>query len=264
MNPTKTVNDEYLPKITVENVRQALRSYLNSAAGIDRISGKMLRHLAPVIALPLYIIFQQSLTTGVFPAAWKTAIITPIYKAKGDKELASSNRPFCSILSKVLERLIKNLIWEAAICIKPIHNAQHGFCHQRSTLTNLLITDRIINEVLKDKASIDIIIIDFARAFDKVPHDLLLQRRMIPVQLLHWMRSYLGSRKQCVRLAGVLSFPQSVTSGTIQGSCLAPTCFTLFVDELFQALSAEILHSPTMLNLWLTFANFHLTLFKKV
>ena len=122
------------------------------------------------------------------------------------------------------------------------HNAQHRFCHQQSTLINRLLTDGIINEALNDKASVDIETIDFARAFDKVPHDLLLQtlqRRMIPVQLLNWMRSYLEDKKQCVRLAGVLSSHQSVTSGIIQGSCLAPTCLTLFIGELFQALSVE-------------------------
>ena len=131
---------------------------------------------------------------------------------------------------------MKDLIWEAAIRVKPIHNAQHGFCHQRLTLTNLLITDRIINEALNDKASIDIITNDFARALDKVPHYLLLQtlqRRMIPVQLLTWMRSYLEVKKQCIRLAGGLSSLQPVISSIIQGSCLALTCFTLFIDELF-------------------------------
>ena len=103
--PTKTVNDEYSFKIKVEDVHQALRSIPNSAAGIDGISSKMSCHLATVIALPLYIIFQLSSTTGAFPTAWKTAIIKPIYKGKGDKELASSYRPInlCSILSKVLE-----------------------------------------------------------------------------------------------------------------------------------------------------------------
>ena len=92
---------------------------------------------------------------------------------------------------------MKDLIWEAAIRIKQIHNAQHGFCYQRLTLTNLLITDRIINEALNDKASVDIATNDFARAFDKVPRDLFLQtlqRQIIPVQLLNWMRSYLENR----------------------------------------------------------------------
>ena len=134
---------------------------------------------------------------------------------------------------------MKDLIWEAAIRIKPVHNTQHGFCHQRSTLTNLLITDKIINEALNDKASVDIITIDFAQALDKVPHDLLLQilqPRMIPVLLLNWMQSYLEDRKQSVCLTGALSFPQPVTSSIIQCSCLAPTCFTLFINELFQAL----------------------------
>ena len=53
---------------------------------------------------------------------------------------------------------------------------------------------------------------------------------MIPVQLLNWIRSYLENRKQCVLLTGILSSPQSVTSGIIQGSYLAPTSFTLFID----------------------------------
>ena len=101
----------------------------------------------------------------------------PIYKGKKNKELAFSYRPInlCSTISKILEPLMKDLIWETTIYIKPIYNAKHGFCHRRSTLTNLLITNRIINEAFNDKTLVDFITIGFARAFDKVPHDLLLQ-----------------------------------------------------------------------------------------
>ena len=52
MYPTKTVNNDYLPNIAIENARQTLGSTQNFAAGTDAISDKLLRHLAPVISLP--------------------------------------------------------------------------------------------------------------------------------------------------------------------------------------------------------------------
>ena len=64
---------------------------------------------------------------------------TPIYKGKRGRELVFSCRPIdlCFTISKVLQRIMKDLMWQAVIPIKPFHNAQHGFCHQRLTLTNL-------------------------------------------------------------------------------------------------------------------------------
>ena len=61
---------------------------------------------------------------------------------------------------------MKNLKLEASIRIKLIPNAQYGFYYHLLTLTNLLITDRIINKSLNDKASFNIIKLDFVRAFD--------------------------------------------------------------------------------------------------
>lgn len=229
-----------LPNISIEIVRKALQSVPNTAAGPDGISGKLLKSLSTQLLYPLFLIFQKSLFQGIFPAEWKMAYITPIYKGQGDKELASSYRPvsLCSTLGKTMERLIRDQLITAATFAKPLCQSQHGFLAGKSTISNLLITDRIVNESLNAGDSVDIISVDFARAFDKVPHYLLLsvlRKRGIPDMLLRWLKSYLSLRKQRVR-TNVLSDEKTVLSGVIQGSCLGTTLFVLFIDDLLWSL----------------------------
>jgi hypothetical protein len=96
--------------VSLYDTMAALSSSSNSAAGPDGISGNLLRSLAPVIALPVSIIFQQSLAQGVFPTEWKKAVVTPIYKGRGDRMSPSSYRPvsLCSTMGKALESIVKN------------------------------------------------------------------------------------------------------------------------------------------------------------
>jgi hypothetical protein len=228
------------PNIIYEDVRRVLRTTSNSSAGPDGISGKLLRDLASVITLPLFIIFQQSLAHCVFPSAWKSATVIPIYKGKGARDSPSSYRPvsLCSVLGKTLEKLLRDQILSAATAVKPICSLQHGFTKKRSTTTNLLMTEKIINEALNSGSPVDVITVDFSRAFDKISHELLLrvlQKRGIPDRLIRWLRSYLSLRSQRVRFR-VLSPPKAVTSGVIQGSSIGTTLFILYIDELLWSL----------------------------
>jgi hypothetical protein len=75
----------------------------------------------------------------------------------------------------------------------------------------------------------------FSRAFDHVPHHLLIQEladRGITGTALHWLQSYLSERKQIVRVANALSTATAVSSGVIQGFSLGPTLFTICIVNL--------------------------------
>ena len=80
---------------------------------------------------------------------------------------------------------------------------------------------------------------DFSRAFDRVPHHLLLKelaRRGITGVALRWIQSFLSDRTQSLRVNGSISYPTVVTSGVIQGSTLRPTLYTIFMDPLLVTL----------------------------
>ena len=115
--------------------------------------------------------------------------------------------------------------------IYSIHN--FGFTNNRSTSTNLLYVENIIIDVTNNKEPYDILTFDFSRAFDRVPHHLLLKelaRRGITRVALRWIKSFLSDRTQSVRVNGSISHPTVVTPGVIQGYTLGLTLYTIFMD----------------------------------
>ncbi len=108
------------------------------------------------------------------PTAWKEANVTPVFK-DGNAACVENYRPISllCILSKVLERCVYNHIYDF-ICSR-INKLQHGFQHQKNCSTQLIQVYHNILEALDKCNEIDIIYLDFTKAFDKVSHPLLLQ-----------------------------------------------------------------------------------------
>ncbi len=164
------------------------------------------------------------MTEGTVPEAWRVANVTPIFK-KGAKANAGNCRPvsLTSVCSKLMETLIREQMTEHLERNQLINPSQHGFMPKKSCVTNLL---EFLEKVTKntDKGiHTDIVYLDFAKAFDKVPKERLLEKlegHGFGKDLVRWIRSWLSGRKQHVVLNSKQSTWREVISGVPQGSVL--------------------------------------------
>ena len=99
-----------------------------------------------------------------------------MYKRNSPKDKASSYKPIslCSTIGKTLERIVKNQLLSLVNEHGAMNSTQHGFTHNQSTITNLLITERHLTEAANSRESMDVISLDYSLAFDRVPHNKLL------------------------------------------------------------------------------------------
>ena len=145
--------------------------------GPDEIHPRVLREPAEVIAEPLSIICQRSLLTGEVPEDWRLASVTPIYK-KGCKEDPGNYRPvsLTSVPGKVREQVVLREITQHVRDNRGIRPSQHGFAKGRSCLTNLISFYDLVTRLVDEGKAVDVVCLDFGKAFDTVSHGLLLQK----------------------------------------------------------------------------------------
>lgn len=220
--------------VAVARVLKSMRPKI--ASGPDGISSRILRGCLPSICLPLANLFKLSLSSGRVPSDWKLSNVVPIPKG-GDDGLASNYRPISllSLSSKVLERLIHNALLEHVLVNDLISGKQFGFRPGASTQEAILSATREWHEALEERNSVLCVFLDVSKAFDSLPHHLVLQslvRVGVSGCLYDWFVDYLSGRQQRVVLDGVSSPTACVTSGVPQGSILGPLLFILSMDQL--------------------------------
>ena len=190
--------------ITINGVTKQLTLLkINKACGPENIPSWFLKEYAQEISPVLTDIYQDSINTGIVPLKWRNAYVYAVFK-KGKKSDPANYRPISltCITSKILEHIIHSHVMKHLQMNNILTDSQHGFKAKRSTE----FICRSTNSLDKCK-SVHAVVLDFAKAFDKVPHRRLLAKLQyyeIQGKLLCWFESFLTQRSQSVVCKGNL------------------------------------------------------------
>ena len=174
------------------------------------------------------------------PEIWKITKTQPLYKS-GNKTLVENYRPISNLcsLSKIFEKLMQIKLEKTAKLnnIDLTSCNQHGFKAKHSTITAMLELQNKIATALDKNEYAAAISIDLSAAFDVVDHDLLIKRLHImnlPNKIISLLSNWLKQRCMYVCVNGSSSIFVDILAGTLQGSCLGPILFALFISPMYE------------------------------
>ena len=194
--------------ITEAEVINTIKELKNKKCDTATIPNQIYKMISELISRPLTFLLNSSINLGIFPDILKTSSVVPIFK-KGDPTQPGNYRPISitNTISKIFEKIIHRQMLYYFDTNNLFNDFQFGFTKSRSTAEALICLTEKIYQNLNSKLSSALLLLDFAKAFDSVNHEILLRKmELMGVKDLElkWFKSYLTNRLQFVKL-GTLS-----------------------------------------------------------
>ena len=230
-------------QVSYEQVANGLRTInTRKAPGADGIPPKLLQNLmvAQEVSPTVHHLFNTSLNTGALPEEWKSAMVTAIYKQRGSRNVVSNYRPISllSNLSKILESIVFKQLLDHVDHYLPIN--QSGFRKGENTTFQIVrIVQKLSGAIETGQYALSCFH-DLSKAFDRVWHAGLLcklEHLGVRGKALDWLKDYLTTREQQVRVNGTPSSRLKIPAEVPQGSVLGPLLFLIYTSDLPEAVA---------------------------
>jgi Reverse transcriptase (RNA-dependent DNA polymerase)/Endonuclease-reverse transcriptase len=234
-----------LQPVNADEILKLLSSLPGKSSSMDAFPTSLLKSCADIFTPIIVRLCNLSFASGRFPAAYRSASVTPLLKKPGlDPDDPANYRPISNLntLSKILERVFLARLIPQVNASNNFNIFQSAYRKYHSTETALL---KILDDVYRNAGQLQstlLIGLDLSAAFDTIDKSTLIARlrRSFGVEelALDWISSYLSDRSQHFRVGSSRSPPSFCEHGVPQGSVLGPILFSLYIAPVANVISA--------------------------